>query len=534
MEQVFQGWVQHFLSLHQDAAAGAQLLALHAPDAYVTFAGKPCVAASVDVDAFAEAHRQACEKVMTGGSALPDVRERVGAVVWQAVPPERGVLAVEVLSDGQLPAFWLTFGLLQVEQQWRVLWLALEPEWTERSFALGGAAALAELAFLPSQVNLPVRSWLDVAYRRQFNFVRVPLQTLPDQRFSCHGTGSCCQIYWEISAPVEAQALIDQMPWAELGADHLVGHQLAPHSDGRVYVKKGGERCAFLDENTRCRIHSALGTPVFDACVAFPFRFAEIPDGVAVATSYHCHSVRGNFGLPLVERQEDIWRRLNQVGLMITPRSGHALTLGRPVPWEAFQATEAHLLELLANPSIPLFQRLWVAARSLEAGVKDEEQKIEKYRQESPPPLIEGERAVADMLVPFWLGCVGKLRPTLSGLDGASIKSREPRNPEQVSRWLRNMLFSKDLSYQFDLVSAFSGAVILYLAVVALDDLSEGEIPEAIWADLGTVAAHNRVGAMFERLFSSAEYLRTEIADPHTPVRYLTWLWEKTQNTSIV
>lgn len=529
MADTWRTWVRHFLALHEDPAAGLLFLGLHARDAYVPFQGKASKASLVDPDAFAQAHREANESLLSGGSSLPPILERLGRVEWQQTESSQGVLTAEVLSAENSETFWLVFGLRGAPDEWQVVWLGLEPHPVERSFALGGAAALAEMAFLPSQAGLPVRSWLDVSYRRHFRYARPSLHTLPDQRFSCHGTGSCCQIYWEITAPADAQALVDQVPWAELGASHLVGKQLEPHSEGRVYVKRGGERCAFLDENTRCRIHSALGTPVFDACVAFPFRFAEVPDGVAVTTSYHCHSARSAFGLPLAERQEDIWRRLNQVGLMVIPREGYALTPHCRVSWQAFVEIETQILDTLADPSIDLFKRLWVAARKLEAAVTGVDGHVDTYRQETPPPLTFGERALLDVMLPFWLGCVGKLRTSLAPLADARPASHLPQQPEQVSRWLRNTLLSKDLSYQFDLVTALSGVVIMYLAVIALEGDSGEMVSETCWADLGAMAAHNRIGAMFERLFSSAEYLRVDLASPTTPLKYLTWLFEQSR-----
>lgn len=515
-----------YLKFHALPDAGADFLSLHAAESLLLCQGLPTRRDAIDPQGFAEAHRMTLQRLGHSHTGFPFDASHIQQHEWHPSDDggDKAVLSIRLQGAAGSSECWVSWGLVHRDGCYQVLWVVLEAEKSGRSFDVSHAAAMAEMAFLVSQAAEPLRSWLDLAYRRQFRYAKPRLQTVAGQKFSCHGTGSCCQIYWEVTAPPMMQAMLDAMPWKTLGAPHLSGHRLERKDDDTVYVKKGGERCTFLDENTRCRIHSALGTPVFAACVAFPFRFAETGDGVAVSTSHHCHSASNNLGLPLEARADDLWQRINQVGLVGVPAEGYPLSQGLFVDWDTFARIEGQILQVLGDPSISMFQRLWVTVRILEAEVRGIPCRIDDYYRETVPAMRPEEQILADMFTPFWLGCLGKLRPELQVLGSAHPRSLLPSDPERVSRWLRNALIGKDLTYRYDLATAVSGLVLLYLSVLTLESALERPLGDAEWATLGSIASHGRLGELFKQAFGALETLRGETADPLTPLLFLAWL----------
>lgn len=513
--------LRRYLATLADPEAGAEHLALHAADALVVVDGEPRAREGVDGAAFAEAHRAAATALLAEKRGFPaDARE--AEATWHPEGADVGVAVLRLDDPARATPMWAAAGLRQDADGWRVAWALLDEAPPPTAFAVGKAAAIAEFIFLESQQGLPTRGWLDVAYRRRFRFARPALQILPGERFSCHGTGSCCKNYWQIDAPLSAQALIDAMPWAEIGAPHLVGYRMPAKSEDRLFVKQAGETCPFLDENTRCRIHATIGTPVFSACVAFPFRFTETPDGVAVTNSFHCESVRNNLGPTLEERQDDVYRRLNQSGIMGAP-AAFRFTPEVEVGWEDFQAIEERLKAALADASLPVFRRLWVASRSLEAIAEGQAPAPDMYATEAIPPLQDFEVQVVETFAPFLLACLGKLGHDLAPLLTARPRSTELHDPERVARWLRMLHHGKDYAYKYDLVTAHTVSVVLYVAVLALEADHGGPLGETAWGRIGTAASHNSVIRVLDEIFKSAEFMRTELAAPQAGATFLRW-----------
>lgn len=516
--------LRRYVACQADPEGGADLLDLYAADALVLHAGEAVARAGVDRAAFADAHREAARTLRAQGKGFPAGVVETHAT-WVPAGEDHGVATLVLADPAREGAImWVVGGVRREGEAYRLAWVGLEPEAVTRTYAEGHASALGEFTFLESQQALPKRDWLDVAYRRQFQYATPPLDLMPGQHFSCHGTASCCKVYWEISAPPIAQALVDAMPWAEIGAPHLVGYQLPPKGDGNVVVKEAGSPCPFLDEHSRCRIHATIGTPVFGACVAFPFRFAETPDGVTVTTSYHCRSARHNLGPSLEDRKEEIWRRLNQVGLMTSPVGGFRFDREAEISWEIFKLIEGKLMAALADPGLSLQRRLWVAVRSLEAIDARQEPTPEAYATEAIPPLQDFELAIAETYAPFFLGCLAKLSPEFTALAGGRPGATEPQDPEGVARWLRTVLHGKECSFKFDLVTAMNVCVVLYAAVLTLETHHGGPIPETASARLGAVTGHNIVLRTLNEIFQAADFMRDELAKPVCGVLFMRWV----------
>lgn len=516
--------LRRYIACLADPESGADLLDLHAADALVLLKGSAVIRSTVDREAFAAAHREAAQALLATGKGFPAGMAETHAT-WVPASPDEGV-ATLVLADPTREGaiLWVVGGMRREGDVTRLVWVALEPEAVTRTFAEGRASALGEFTFLESQQALPTRDWLDVAYRRQFRYATPDLDLMPDQRFACHGTASCCKVYWEISTPPIAQAFVDAMPWAEIGAPHLVGYRLPAKDDGNVLVKEAGKVCPFLDEQSRCRIHATIGTPVFGACVAFPFRFAETPDGVTVTMSYHCRSARTNLGPKLEDRKEEIWRRLNQVGLMTSPVGGFRFDREAEISWDIFKQIEGILVAALSDERLSLQRRLWVAVRSLESIDARQEPTPAVYATEPIPPLLDYELAIAETYAPFMLGCLSKLSPEFASLTTTRPAATEPQDPEGVARWLRTVLHGKECSFKFDLVTAMNVIVVLYATVLALEAHHGGPMPEAASARLGAVTGHNIVLRTLNEIFQAADFMRDEMAKPICGVLFMRWV----------
>ena len=516
--------LRRYLATLADPEAGEAHFELHTPGAMLVLGGAPATRDRLDRAAFAAAHREAAATLRAQGRGFPaDTRE--AEATWTPAGEGAGVATLRLDDPGRAAPLWVAAGLERQDGGWAVAWATLDGAPPPTDFAVGKALALSEVIFLESQQGLPTRGWLDVVYRRRFRYARPELDLLPGERFSCHGSGSCCQIYWEIDAPPAVQAFIDAMPWAAIGAPHLEGYQLPAKGEDRVSVKKAGQRCTFLDDDLRCRIHATLGTPVFSACVAFPYRFAETPDGVAVTNSFHCTSVRENLGPLLADSKEDIWQRLNQAGLMTAPGAGgYRFDPENVIEWEDFDAIEARLKAALGDERHSLFRRLWIASRSLEAMSESRHPAPDLYASEEITPLADYELQVAETFAPFLLGCLSKLGPDLEALATVRPRASEVDRPERVARWLRALHHSKDFAYKYDLVTAHTVTVALYMAVLALEAHHGGPIPEQVWGRLGTATAHNTIIRLLDEVFKSAEFMRDELSTTGASVLFLRWV----------
>jgi hypothetical protein len=214
---------------------------------------------------------------------------------------------------------------------------------------------------------------------------------------------------------------------------------------------------------------------------------------------------------------------------MTSPVKGYALSPEQVVDGDRYSAVESRLLDALADETLPMFQRLWVAARTLEAEVHGAMVRTEDYRVECVPEMTAAEQILAEAYAPFWLGCLAKLRPELKPLATLRPRAKEPRDPARASRWLRSTLLSKDLAYQFDMTVAMTALVVLYLALLSFESQSDSLPDESYWYVLGTISNHNKLGEMFRLVFESAENFRTEMGDPLAPVMFLAWLAQTTQ-----
>lgn len=475
-----------FLEALADPEGGERLYDRHARRAMLVMGTRAFPRPQIDRAEFAAAHRVAPSEVPAYGAAT--------LTHWESTGPAQAQAHFEL--EGESGSFPVAAGFEAEDGAWRLVWTVVNPA-PDLTYALGRAAMLAEFPFL-GRPHLPARAWLDLGFGRHYRQPEPNLLLQEDAVFSCHGSSDCCRYEWGILVPPEAQEFIDALPLEEMGAD-LVGTRLLPNDKGQLVLKEHGEACRFQDEARRCRIHKLLGTPVFTPCIAFPFSFAETPDGVAVAASFFCGSVRHKLGLPLTQRTADLHGRLAQGGAHKTSR--YMLASELEVPWEAFRQNEDVLRALVRCEDLTFHRRLWAGSRFLAAQVVQAPMDLATWTEEAIAPLDETEFAMVDTLLSLFVRFAGRTFDALSALDEGTVPHAEVRDVDWMARWYETVLHSKLLSYKWDLVTSQNLLAVVYLLVLKLQAAyPNGRLPEPAWTALGAFVSHGALRATIDTL----------------------------------
>jgi len=497
-----------FLAALSDPGAGAALYDLHSQDALLRQGQGIAPASALDAHSFAAAHRDIS---LAGTDVLPAF-EPPQLLQLQAEAAS-GTLIVwcEVIERRTGRQHIVAFGLCKSQAALRVGWCTLASGVQSWSYRDGRLQSLADYPWMRSAQPARARALLDAAYFRRYHRSDAQLLTLPDARFSCQMSTACCKHDYEISLPPEAQLLIDAMPWDEI-EPRLQGTRLANRADGKLQLKDLNERCRFLGPQRQCLIHQTLGQQPFDSCCVFPFTFAHTPQGVAVALSPICGSVRLGLGVKPSERLEDLRERL----VHVQPRQAdrYRIAPDTAVPWETFRDVEKGLRECLATQSLPLKRRLHVGARLLGALTRGEAVDTTLWLNE-PLAAISAEMraAIRGMLTKILRWDRAALR-TLPATLPEELFALEVRESAVLERVLQNVVFSKVYSYPFDLTSAHNFVIVLYLLALVMQAASATPLSDVMWQELGSLGVHGLLSAVlhegvpdgFRAVFGSSEF----------------------------
>lgn len=481
------------LAAATEPEAGGALYDLHAPDALmVVDRQRLAPARTVDRDAYAREHRE------TVSPAAPFRRKPQLATLTLLGFDREGDRAVAWFGGHETEddrPVTLGAGFERHGEAWRFSWATLTESPQPWRYAEGRMHAASEFPLVA--LADPERFWRsahEIAYYRLYDLPRPPLVTLPEARFSCHSSGVCCRFDFQILLSPAAQDYIDAVPWAEIEPS-LVGTTLPVREDGMLQLKEKGEQCRFLDEHRHCRVHKLAGRAVFSPCAAFPFSFAETPEGVAVSTSYVCGSVRQNLGLPLQERADDLYYRMAHSPAVRT--DAYKLAHGREVSWEEFKDAESALIALLDRTDLPFHRRLWLGSRLLSNW--PDRTLDPAWEQEPIEPLPDGSRVmIQEILI---RGMLEQSRAAFKALDGQMMTEAahdQLRQGDLLAGLYKNLYHAKVLSYSYDLTTAHNLLIILYLVVLHLEAYFPEGLQEDFWQELGALGSHNII-ALFLR-----------------------------------
>jgi hypothetical protein len=489
------------------AEGGTALYRMHTADAPVRHAQGVGPAGEIDQGEFARAHRDIS---LQGGDRLPDFSDPIFLRTTATADATESVSWFEVRETRQARVLVVALGARTSEGVSRIVWCRLADAAEPCSFRDGLLQALADYPWMRKADPAVPRALLDAGYFRRYWRAPVRFSSLPEARFSCQMSTACCKHDYEITLPPEAQLLIDAMPWERLNPA-LSGTRLPQRSDGKLQLKRVDETCRFLGPHSLCLIHQTLGRQPFGPCCVFPFSFARTPEGIAVASSPICGSVRLGLGISLQEREEDLRERL----VHAEPRSADAYRLapGVEIPWERFRDIEKALCDCLAAADIPMRRRLHVGARLLGALKDNQPIDVNAWLAE-PSATITGElrEAIRGMLARI----IGWERSALRRLPREippDLFSLEAREGAVLSQVLRNTLFCKVYSYPFDLTTAHNHLIVLYLLALTMQATATS-LTEEMWRELGSLGVHGLLKSMlhegmpegFRALLSTADF----------------------------
>ncbi len=287
--------------------------------------------------------------------------------------------------------------------------------WREGMLAEGVEPGPGDLAFTPLSGGSPAVTAEEMAARHRARRAR-PLDPLPGYRFTCHGRGACCDIFPTVLfSPAEALRARAIRP------DILEGDQredlaFTPERGGSVEgpagsrgvraVTKVDGRCAYRDEDLRCRIHAAgRGEDKPLGCRLFPAVLVDDGEAIRVTVAPHCACVFDSLdepeGEPLVPAGVRTGADLDpaiHVGEL--PEQIH-LTSSRRVPRTELVAWIRHLVWFAGQRRLgDVARSLWALAGAIEAHGTAV---VASERALGDPPPIDPERLVDGIWsLPAW------------------------------------------------------------------------------------------------------------------------------------
>ena len=499
---------QRFLDALADPDAGVTLYALHAATAVLRATDGLRAAAAVDAQQFADAHRRI---VSADSGSLPHFISAARLNTGPDPAPAPGVFWFECVEALEQRRLIIALGVQSTDAGLRVGWCTLAVRVEQWSFQDGFRKSLADYAWMRKSEPARPRVLLDAGYFRRYRPAPGQFTTLPDARFSCQMSTVCCRNDFEITLAPEAQLVIDAVAWSA-AQPPAGGTRLPVRADGRLQLKQASEPCRFLGDAGQCRIHQAVGRQPFETCAISPYTFAQTPEGFAVAMSPVCPSARMGIGVPPLDHEEDLRDRLAQA----EPRATDVYRLApdREIAWTDFRDIEQALLACLAAEELPMRRRLYVGTRILGAVLRHEPIDSAAWLDEPLPPITaELRAAIRGMLerVLRWDRKVLQAAPLSLPQQLAGLELRETA---VVARILRNTLFSKSYSYQFDLTTAFNFGIVLYLLTLVMQAANPGPLPESHWRELGALGTHGLLKNLlhegvpegFRTVFASSEF----------------------------
>jgi hypothetical protein len=363
------------------------------------------------------------------------------------------------------------------------------------------------LSDFPFRTKVAPRGWLDLAHARWVGAERPTFQVLPESRFTCAGSASCCRVDYVVEVDPVFQRVIDAIPWDTVRPE-LAGTRLPVLPNGQLEVKQHGADCRFLDENRRCTVHAALGRAVFPPCARFPFSFAETPDGVAVSASFVCGTVRANLGAPLTTRSNDLYQRLAIAPRSVVRPATWRIFSGEPVAWEEYREAEGALITLLGRTELPLWRRLWLGSVLLtrwRGGARTLTVEAETTPVGFAP---QQEREAVQALLADFLLCL-RIRHVPEIHRDAPLAAGET-----VAIMIRNLLFAKILPTAFDLVTAYNLGIVMTLMAWHLEQAWQGKLADADWEGLSQMFMHGGVLGVLQGEDEGGRNRRAMFASP--------------------
>ena len=184
-----------------------------------------------------------------------------------------------------------------------------------------------------------------------------------DLRFTCSLCGDCCRDSNIVVEPHE-RVVLEGLDWSGSEPDTAPADTVVELGNGAMRLARRDDgTCVYLDEDDRCRIHETFGAEAKPRmCRLFPFAFHPVADRIGVDVAFSCRTVgegplTGKPGASL-EHQEAVWRELIEKELGDPRPLEHRVSAKYLIEGPLLDEMESHLLELLGNRSLSLFDRV--------------------------------------------------------------------------------------------------------------------------------------------------------------------------------
>jgi hypothetical protein len=358
--------VQQFLATSAPPCDFAAHYDTLAPEAMVLIGSQALQARELGREVYAQRMRQFQE--MAAPATVGPAFQLVLVQDW--MPDEGGGVLLAGIKDIATKAHHSALFRLQGERlQVRAAVLGGKPLPKPAAVIARSAAEIAHWRPLLEGDVWPMHSLTLSALRGQPQ-ASEPLLSLPEARFTCQNLGFCCEGIGKAEVGVHSNTVraLASVPWAEMALEGPSFRPAKASATGLTEAPWAFDGCddgrCTARVNGRCSIHQAAGWQPITPCLVFPYLFIRTPDGVAVTTSFLCHSAGGNVGQPLAEQEADIQRRLAAVRSQVST-IGDSVPLVRGGPdmdWHAYRRLETQLLAILDDRTLgPLPDRLLAA-----------------------------------------------------------------------------------------------------------------------------------------------------------------------------
>ncbi len=189
------------------------------------------------------------------------------------------------------------------------------------------------------------------------------IQNLPViQNYDCHACGNCCTDYWvpvseEERKRIEGQGWEKEPEFQGVALFQKYGKWWRPKYR---LTQKEGDRCIFLSDQGRCRIHEKFGLEAKPfACRLYPYILVPNGDHWRVSMRFACPSAVANKGRPLTVQTDELTRMAKEMevwGERPALERNRGPGLGNPPTLQAGQSVTWEDLHLFVNALLAILK----------------------------------------------------------------------------------------------------------------------------------------------------------------------------------
>jgi Fe-S-cluster containining protein len=325
---------------------------------------------------------------------------------------------------------------------------------------------------------------------------------LEGQNYDCVQCGKGCTTDWRVSVdPTTRRTVKDSaielrviQEYGQAWIDPEHTGDARELTDESFVGRKPDGSCVFLNPQKLCGIHAEMGGPSKPVvCRMYPFEPVPTPDGMFVSVSFSCTAVQQNHGRPLEAHREDLLQLFKQVEFRSSGFEPKVVYEHVSVDWEGYKALDTFLQDqmVLSNPEMALGQAIWAVCEEIAAcdgptlldgaRMKAALTRQKPGRLEQDPMITASVEfvllttlAFLEVELPERRKLVESIashkqfslarwhwRGTIDELDASQRERVGDRFEHQIKRYLKALVFGKQLLQAGSLLSSLSALYLL-------------------------------------------------------------------------